>query len=183
MKNFIKNPTGFTLVELLVVIAIIGILSGIVTVSVITIPKKARDAQRYSDIKTISDAVEAYVADNGHAPDFQGTCGYNQPNLGCSALEFGNSNWAKLNTDLQSYIKGGVLPKDPCGVKCFDGTNYFYYEYVAPGAYAAYCSAHSAFCGVEYTQVKAKDLYHIYAENLEMSDVENWGFGNTLGSF
>lgn len=48
-----QKQQGFTLIEFLVVIAIIGILSGIALTSLSTARKKARDAQRLSDIRQI----------------------------------------------------------------------------------------------------------------------------------
>jgi len=63
-----RNLTGFTLIELLVVIVIIGIIA---TFSVIIINQaraKARDAQRLSDIKQISTALELYRADEESYP-------------------------------------------------------------------------------------------------------------------
>lgn len=59
---------GFTLIELLIVIVIIGIIA---TFSVIIINQaraKARDAQRLSDIKQISTALELYRADEESYP-------------------------------------------------------------------------------------------------------------------
>jgi prepilin-type N-terminal cleavage/methylation domain-containing protein len=58
------NKKGFTLIELLVVIAIIGILASVVLASLNTARRKARDAQRISDIKQIKLALEFYYDDN-----------------------------------------------------------------------------------------------------------------------
>ena len=67
MLSLNKKTRGFTLIELLVVIAIIGILAGIVLVSLSGARSKARDAVRQSDIRQISLAMEMYYDSNNGA--------------------------------------------------------------------------------------------------------------------
>ncbi|MBZ1348291.1 MAG: prepilin-type N-terminal cleavage/methylation domain-containing protein [Candidatus Nealsonbacteria bacterium] len=51
---------GFTLIELLVVVVVIGILAGIVFVTIGDIPRDARNSRRRSDMRTIHLAMEMY---------------------------------------------------------------------------------------------------------------------------
>ena len=59
-----KKQKGFTLIELLVVIAIIGVLAGIVMVSMGGARSKARDAKRQSDMRQIVTAQELVMGDD-----------------------------------------------------------------------------------------------------------------------
>ena len=56
-----KIQSAFTLVELLVVISIIGILAALSLVSFTTSQRQARDAQRKSDLRQYSTALEGYA--------------------------------------------------------------------------------------------------------------------------
>lgn len=63
------KKSGFTLVELLVVISIIGILTMVTVGSFSESQKKSRDAARKANLKSLSDALNLFYADNGSFPD------------------------------------------------------------------------------------------------------------------
>jgi len=64
LQIFTKKNRGFTLIELLVVIAIIGVLAGIVMVSMGGARSKARDAKRQADIRQVVTAQELVMGDD-----------------------------------------------------------------------------------------------------------------------
>ena len=112
---------GFTLIELLAVIAIIGVLATIITIGLTNTRKKARDAQRKSDLIQFRLALELYYNQYGVMPWGDATwiassLGYTNDIQGCdnggAVLlggwdEFGDLNGLVLN----NYI--GKLPLDP----------------------------------------------------------------------
>lgn len=59
---------GFTLIEIMVVIAIISLLAVVVAAGISDGPKRARDARRKGDMRSIKVALEAYFSDNQSYP-------------------------------------------------------------------------------------------------------------------
>jgi len=98
-----KNARGFTLLELLIVIALLAILA--VVVLIVLNPgetlKRARDAQRMSDLSTMKTAIATYLTDVKN-PDLDGT-GAGFPNCNaaptnpCSFFYGGDGNSATQN--------------------------------------------------------------------------------------
>ncbi|KKP68402.1 MAG: Tfp pilus assembly protein PilE-like protein [Candidatus Roizmanbacteria bacterium GW2011_GWA2_35_19] len=79
-----KIKKSFTLLEMLVVIGIIAVLVSVGISSYSTVQKKARDAKRKSDLKTIQSAMEQYYS----------ICGYEYPaslgtNIYCASPTIG----------------------------------------------------------------------------------------------
>ena len=66
MSNTFKKTSarGFTLIELLVVIAIIGLLSTIIAAPIQNARKKARDAKKIAELKSVQLALEQYAESN-----------------------------------------------------------------------------------------------------------------------
>jgi prepilin-type N-terminal cleavage/methylation domain-containing protein len=64
-----SGKKGFTLIELLVVISIIGMLAGIVLVSMTGIRGKARDARRVQDLRALGVATMLYYDSKESFPD------------------------------------------------------------------------------------------------------------------
>lgn len=99
------NKKAFTLIELLIVIAIIGILAVAFLPSLLGGPAKARDAQRMTDLKKLSDFLTYHY------------------NVGTSGLTFPTNNYcikpSSSPTGLNKFINdhladlGGVFPTEP----------------------------------------------------------------------
>jgi prepilin-type N-terminal cleavage/methylation domain-containing protein len=58
-----KGQQGFTLIELLVVVTILGVLAGIVTLSLVGLTTNANVQSCNTEYKTVQAALDAYMAD------------------------------------------------------------------------------------------------------------------------
>lgn len=110
MKRLSWRLRAFTMVELLVVIAIIGILSGLVAVSVGPIQRKSRDAQRKTDLQVMRTGLETFKSDAKIYPNYTYFLGKNSAGSAVNA----NFELASALTDCQndSY---GPLSGNPTG--------------------------------------------------------------------
>jgi prepilin-type N-terminal cleavage/methylation domain-containing protein len=112
MKNL---KQAFTLIELLVVIAIVGILSGLIIVSMSNAINAAKDAKIKSDIGTISKAVLVYAANNNSYPS---------GDIYPCTIGGGTTRCTTLESNLAQYLT--AIPKTP--------SNGFYtYSYFGTG--------------------------------------------------
>lgn len=106
---------GFTLIELLVAMAILAILSTIAFGSFRSTQMRSRDAQRKSDLKQISNALEMFYNDKNRYPAAMNGnivgCSYNTTTpANSTSCTWGES---EFQDEATSYFK--VLPTDPSG--------------------------------------------------------------------
>lgn len=111
MKNK-KTNSGFTLLEVLLVVGIIAILAAIVIVAIN--PKHqlgyTRNAQRWSDVNTILNAVYQYYIEEGELPDEITDSAKEICKTGASCSGLVNLD---VLTDDQTFIVS--MPTDPTG--------------------------------------------------------------------
>lgn len=99
-----EKSKGFTLIELIIVMAILGILAGVIGNSFISSQRRARDAQRKSDLRNIASALELFNDDYNRYPP---------------------SNSGRISAcPYQTNATTGVVSLTPCdwGVGEFQGT-------------------------------------------------------------
>jgi prepilin-type N-terminal cleavage/methylation domain-containing protein len=106
------NKKGFTLIEMLVVIGIIGILSGMILVSVSSVRKNSIDTRRKANVENVRGAISMYYSVKNALPctfatgDTCTTCSVPGDSSG--------TNWCKLITKLSAsgYLSDNVLTNE-----------------------------------------------------------------------
>jgi len=129
MKILIKHKKGFTLVELLVVVAIIGLLVGMLVISITGIKAKARDTQRVADVNTYATSLGLYHNDYNAYPIYDGYI------TRTDALSL-----ALVNAGIMNAPPVDPLNRDAPG-ECGSLAGYYYYYRSTDGRdyYLGYC--------------------------------------------
>lgn len=107
MRSYQQNIKAFTLAELLVVIAIIGILSGMIIVSLTNSRQKARDTRRKLDLSEISLALEHYYDDQSP----------NSYVVSATEITINGTTDALTNALVDNYLQ--EMPTDPLSTQSY----------------------------------------------------------------
>lgn len=158
---------GFTIVELLIVIVVIGILAAISMVSYTGVQNRARDAQRLSDMKTITTALERYKIDHGEYPIAVGQTGY-------GGWEVSHVPKADGKKFLDELIVKGYLDKEIVDPINKSGNYYRYYRYDRYSAGHSGCSPAKPFYVLQAINADAKPATNTTSPGFKCTD-RDWG--------
>lgn len=175
-----SNKQAFTLIELLVVIAIIGILSGLIIVSMNGATNSANDAKRKANLDTIRKALIVYGTLNGNT--------YPTGTPEASGCNIGPVGIANRCTNLASALSEllPILPVDPVSgyyIYVSNGTDFNLYSVLSSGSYSGYSRS-----GGYYTSIIAKSAYGNSSRNrvygtAYLNDSANGALGSYVSNF
>ena len=118
VKRLMKEETGFTLIELLVTIAILGVLFGIVTLTLTGVGSDAQAKSCTAELGVVQSAVDIYMSVNNYAdlsadPPSDQTVSDTQISSGTTA--WGDSYLRSMPT-LGNYtvVADGTVSQDSC---------------------------------------------------------------------
>lgn len=115
MKINNKASRGFTLIELLVVIAIIGILAGLITMSMRGSREKARDSRRFADLRQITNAIESVNNDDSRYFTHALSVGSIPAITNASGFQYVTEMKDPMNDDNFKYVWVGNDGSEVCG--------------------------------------------------------------------
>lgn len=141
-----RKVKGFTLIELLIVLALISVLAGILIVVIRPqeIFRRARDAQRQTDLNNVMKAIDTYLADTNITPIWcssnmisfsrsgsnagangwpSAPAGYTVTSTDSVALN--GTGWVRLPLASSTLVNLSSLPQDPIN-NIAGGINYVY---------------------------------------------------------
>ncbi|MFZ5559663.1 MAG: type II secretion system protein [Patescibacteria group bacterium] len=127
-RLFKKQERGFTLVELLVVVAIIGLLVGMLVISIKGIKAKARDTQRVADINSYATALGLYHNDYNTYPIYDGYI-----------TRTDSLSTALINAEIMNNPPLDPLNQDSVGCGSLSGYHYYYRSTDGRDYYLGYC--------------------------------------------
>jgi len=113
-KKLLKEETGFTLIELLVTIAILGVLFGIVTLTLTGLGSNAASTVNSAELGVVQSAVDIYMANqNTTAITARATAA----TIGSSDTDADFSVYLRhMPTKCEySWTAGGVVTQAPAG--------------------------------------------------------------------
>jgi prepilin-type N-terminal cleavage/methylation domain-containing protein len=118
-----KGQQGFTLIELLVVVTILGVLAGIVTLSLVGLTTNANTQACNTEYKTVQAALDAYMADKQLSVLPSSQSSYTNDMTGANAI-------APLNGTVPLFISS---PSATNPNYTRNGTTQFYYTWDSSG--------------------------------------------------
>jgi len=169
MKFQPRAKLGFTLIELLIVVAVISIIATIVAIVMPAQLKRARDAQRKTDLSNVQKALALYYNDNGFYP-----CGpllsslpVDKP-VQIALRDIDDTCSSPTNPAFKPYMNDSI-PEDPRAgsPNCYDPSFYplYYYEVTDNGdKYTLYAKLENDTGQIELsvTCLSGKDIKYNY---------------------